>query len=801
MNYLECRNYLKNAEKYGSVLGLENMRTLMSRFQDPQDGLRVIHVAGTNGKGSVIAYLYTTLQLTGRKIGRYISPTLYSYRERLEINGEQITEGEFARIVSRIALESDLMAEEGLPHPTPFEMETAAAFLYFAEHDCDLVLLEVGMGGDLDATNIIKKPVMSVIASISMDHMAFLGNTLGDIADKKAGIIKPGCPMVTVRQKPEAEESIRCACERNQVPLRIADPDKARILRSDVESQTFVYEGEAYTIHLAGTHLKEFAVLALEALQLLHATGIRTTPEQRKKGLFETVWNGRFTILRRDPLFIVDGAHNPAAADTLAASIETYFPGKKLFFIIGMFRDKDYESVLKKTCHYAERIWTIQTPDNARALPAAELAQAASRYHQDVTPAGSIEEAVNAACRAAGADDVILAFGSLSFIGILTEIVRRMPDLSVFRADIDRIDEKIVQLFEERMKLSEQVADYKIRTGKQVLDPEREASKIHTLRQKAHSPFNELGIQELFRQIMAISRKRQYQLLEEHGAGQKEPYTFTAEPDLTDAAVVFQGVEGAYSHAAMRRYFGQDIRAFHVKTFREAMDAVVEGKADYAVLPIENSTAGIVTDIYDLLTEKPLYMIGEQILPIEHVLLGTEESDLAVIRTVCSHPQALQQCKSFLEQHPEWEIREAVNTAEAARTVREMGDPSRAAIASREAGELYGLRVLKENICPNAENVTRFIILGSRPEYREGAGRVSICFELPHEKGSLYNLLSHIIYNGLNMTRIESRPVPGRTWEYRFFVDFEGNLKESAVRNTLRGLEAEALRLKILGNY
>ena len=374
-------------------------------------------------------------------------------------------------------------------------------------------------------------------------------------------------------------------------------------------------------------------------------------------------------------------------------------------------------------------------------------------------------------------------------------------DLLDLRNQLDKLDAQIVELYEDRMELCKQVAEYKISTGKKVFDKQREAEKLATVKSLTHNDFNAHGIQELFEQIMSMSRKLQYQLLETRGAKGRFPFVMVDEIDKKDVRVVYQGVEGAYSHAAMRRYFGEDIHDFHVKTFREAMDVVAGKKADYAVLPIENSTAGIVTDIYDLLTEKELYIVGEQILPIEHVLLGTRDADLGSIRTVWSHPQALAQCKSFLEQHPGWEIHQAANTAEAARGVQMEGDPSRAAIASREAGELYGLRVLAEDICPNTGNVTRFIILSSRQEYREDAGHISICFELPHEKGSLYNLLSHIIYNGLNMTRIESRPVPGRTWEYRFFVDFEGNLRESAVRNALRGLEAEALRLRILGNY
>lgn len=376
-----------------------------------------------------------------------------------------------------------------------------------------------------------------------------------------------------------------------------------------------------------------------------------------------------------------------------------------------------------------------------------------------------------------------------------------MTDLQECRNEIDRIDSEIVRLFERRMKVSEDVAEYKIHTGKQVLDPVRERDKLKVLRAQAHSEFNARGVQELFQQVMAISRKRQYQLLTEEGVAEPRDYHMTDSLPLNDVTVVFQGVEGAYSYAAMRAYFPDEIRNYHVKTFRDAMEEVSAGRADYAVLPIENSTQGIVTDIYDLLTEYQLYIVGEQVVKADHVLLGIPGSSVAEIRTVYSHPQALAQCRKYLEANPGWETVKAANTAASAKMVKEEGDPSRAAIASREAGEFYGLAVLGENLCHNGQNVTRFIIVSSRPVYEKNAEKVSVCFELPHESGTLYNMLSHMIYNGLNMTKIESRPIPGKTWQYRFFVDFLGNLEEPAVKNALRGLEAEADSMRVLGNY
>ena len=312
-----------------------------------------------------------------------------------------------------------------------------------------------------------------------------------------------------------------------------------------------------------------------------------------------------------------------------------------------------------------------------------------------------------------------------------------MIDLQECRNEIDKIDSDIIRLFEQRMKVCEDVAEYKIRTGKKVLDPERERQKLEVLRGKAHGEFNQLGAQELFQQIMAISRKRQYQLLTEHGIEDDEKLEMVDALPLKDVRVVFQGVEGAYSYAAMREYFQDDIESFHVKTWRDAMEAVVEGRADYAVLPIENTTAGIVADIYDLLTEYELSIVGEQIIRPEHVLLGLPDAELEDIRQVCSHPQALSQCGKYLESHPDWKKKEMENTAGSAKKIKEDNDKTQAAIASRQAGELYGLKILAENICYNGQNATRFVIVSKKPIYVKDAHKISIFFELHHESGTL----------------------------------------------------------------
>ena len=374
-------------------------------------------------------------------------------------------------------------------------------------------------------------------------------------------------------------------------------------------------------------------------------------------------------------------------------------------------------------------------------------------------------------------------------------------DLQHLRDQLDDIDEQIVHLYEKRMDICREVAEYKIENGKQVLDKEREKSKLQTLKAMASNDFYRHGVEELFEQIMSMSRKLQYQLLSKRGVIGRLPFMEVDSLKQLSARVVFQGVEGANSEAAMRAYFGDQVNSFHVESFRDAMEAIEEGMADFAVLPIENSSAGIVSSIYDLLVEFENYIVGEQVMKIENCLMSVKGAKLSDIRTVYSHPQALMQSARYLEEHREWQQISMLNTAEAARMVAREQDPSKAAIANSLAAKLYDLDILEPQMCSNAANSTRFIIVTNQKIYRKDAGKISICFEIPHESGSLYHAMSHFIYNGLNMCKIESRPIEGRNWEYRFFIDFEGNLNDSAVKNALRGLRDETRNMRILGNY
>lgn len=375
-----------------------------------------------------------------------------------------------------------------------------------------------------------------------------------------------------------------------------------------------------------------------------------------------------------------------------------------------------------------------------------------------------------------------------------------MRDLTELRKEIDEIDQQMVALFERRMGISEEVAEYKVATGKRVLDKEREKIKIQAVKAMTHNEFNSHGAEELYKQIMAMSRKLQYQKMEQHAIG-RLPFVMVDKLEMEHVRVVYQGVEGAYSQQAMFEFFGEDVNHFHVERWRDAMEAIADGMADYAVLPIENSTAGIVNDNYDLLQEFDNYIVGEQVLSIRHALLGTADAELPDIRTVYSHPQGLMQCAKFLDENRQWQQISLQNTAMAAQKVAADKDKSQAAIASTLAGKQHGLKILQEGVNDSGQNSTRFLIVTNQRIFCKDAKIVSICFEVSHESGCLYNVLSHFIYNNLNMCRIESRPIADRNWEYHFFVDFEGNLNDSAVKNALRGIREEALNLKILGNY
>jgi dihydrofolate synthase/folylpolyglutamate synthase len=424
MTYQEAKAFLEGCNQYAGEYTLEPLKEMLKRLGNPEEQLRFIHIAGTNGKGSTLACISTVMKEAGYKVGRYISPTIYSYRERIQVNEEYIPQEALVRLTERIQETGEQMLKEGFSHPTMFEAETALAFLWFAEQNCDLVVLEVGMGGKTDATNVIHNTLAAVLVSISLDHMGILGNTLGEIAAQKAGIIKPGCTVVTAKQYPEVEEVIYRTAKSLNCPVAQTQPEQIVKKSRSLRGQTFDYkEWKDIEISLAGEYQFLNAALALEVIDALREKGYVIPDSAVYNGLKHVVWNGRFTVIAEEPCFIIDGAHNRDAAMQLRRTIEQYLPGKRLIFIMGVLADKEYDLVARQTAPLADEIITVMTPDNPRALPAEVLAETVAKYQPHVQAAESLGDAVEKAYALAGKEDVILAFGSLSYLGALTREV------------------------------------------------------------------------------------------------------------------------------------------------------------------------------------------------------------------------------------------------------------------------------------------------------------------------------------------------------------------------------------------
>ena len=376
-----------------------------------------------------------------------------------------------------------------------------------------------------------------------------------------------------------------------------------------------------------------------------------------------------------------------------------------------------------------------------------------------------------------------------------------IQDLSVTREEIDKVDKQIVELIEKRMDLALQVAEYKMSTGKPIYDRQRELEKLDKLGHMASTEFNAKSVQELFLQIMSVSRRYQYRVIGDRDHVIEKMFTKIAHLNITDKTkVVYAGVPGAFAETAMVAYFGEKINGSNVKDFHEVAQSVAEGKADYGVLPIENSTAGFVNGIYDLLDRFSLSIVGEQKVCVNQCLLGIPGTELSDVKTVFSHPQGLMQSKEYLEQ-TDWKQVSMANTALSAKKVHDDMDNTQVAIASQRAAQIYGLSVLNPKLNVSDNNTTRFVIASKKREYEEKANKVSISFSLPHTCGTLYNILAHFIFNNVNMTSIESIPLSGKQWEYCFFVDFEGNLGDVDVVNALKGIMAETENFRILGCF
>jgi len=419
MNYTDAKNFIENKDIQKSVFGLETTAELLNRLGSPQDKIKVVHVAGTNGKGSVIAFLNKILICARLKTGTYTSPALTDFRENIKINNKKISKKDFAKLIELISSEVSKMIKDGFCHPTRFEIETALAYLYFFKNNCDISLIETGMGGKLDATNAVKKPVMEIITSVDFDHIQYLGNTLEKIASHKAGIIKPGTTVVSINQNSKVNNEIENACKLNNCELIYADAARISNLKYSLKKTTFDYKticGNQIKarIELLGAYQPANAIIAIEAAEVLKKH-FKISDTQICSGLKGAKWFGRFTVLSRKPLFILDGAHNAAAAKQLAKSLDIYLKGKNIIFIFGVFSDKDYKGILRETAHYAKKIIIIDAPSD-RALEQSKILEEIKKYNKCAFPSKNIEDAIKQSLENTNENDAIVAFGSLSFL-------------------------------------------------------------------------------------------------------------------------------------------------------------------------------------------------------------------------------------------------------------------------------------------------------------------------------------------------------------------------------------------------
>jgi folylpolyglutamate synthase/dihydrofolate synthase len=422
MDYNEAMDYIHGTLKFGSKLGLHNIGVLLDLMGNPHKKLKYVHVAGTNGKGSTVAFISSILEASGYRVGIYTSPFIQRFTERIKINKDEISKEELARLTSQVKEKVDLMVSKGENHPTEFEIVTAIAFQYFYESGCDIVVLEVGLGGRFDSTNIIDTPDLAVITTISYDHMDRLGNTLSSIAFEKAGIIKPGCDVISYEQQPEASEVIQKACRDRNARLNQIGFSGLKPMEFGIDGQIFDYEEyKTLEIKLLGEHQLKNAAVSVKAAQLLALKGYNITEATIRKGLKDTRWPGRLEVLKVNPAVLVDGAHNVEGAVVLRKALDKYFPGKRLIFIMGVLVDKDYKAMMETVLPGCSRVITI-TPNSSRALPASELASSARAYCKNVYISDTIEEAIRLGLQDASSEDIICAFGSLYYIGAVREL-------------------------------------------------------------------------------------------------------------------------------------------------------------------------------------------------------------------------------------------------------------------------------------------------------------------------------------------------------------------------------------------
>ena len=403
----------------GSRPGLETVTELLRRLGDPQKDLPVIHIAGTNGKGSTGSFLASVLMEAGYKVGRTMSPMIQSYRDQFRINDTWISESDLDRLFRRIDVAGKQMEEDGLPGPTLFEAETALALLYFRENEVDYALVETGMGGLLDATNVFDRPLAAVITSISMDHMAFLGDRIEDIAAHKAGIIRPGCPVVLAENPEQVERVVRETAKKEGAPLAMVRKDDYQVVEETPEGGTFTWKGQRFHLSMPGAHQISNAVTALLTISLLLPELAAGNMETLRSGLERTRLPGRMELICRDPAVYRDGAHNPDGVSRLVSFVEKHFTKRRIVYIIGILKDKDFERMMQMLVPTGKAFYVFR-PDNPRGLEAEKLVETIRHYSKDgqgVHPCGDVNTALTKALREEPREDsVFIVCGSLSFM-------------------------------------------------------------------------------------------------------------------------------------------------------------------------------------------------------------------------------------------------------------------------------------------------------------------------------------------------------------------------------------------------
>ena len=418
MNVAQALEFIQSVCWQGTHPGLERITELMGRLGDPQKELKFIHITGTNGKGSVSAMVTAALDAAGYRTGRFTSPHLRFYNERIHVSGKDISDEELCRLAEQVKPAVEAMEEK----PSEFEIWTAMALCYFRECKCDIVVLEVGLGGRLDSTNVIPAPEVAVITNLGLEHTEYLGDTIEKIAYEKSGIIKNGCHVVLYGQSEEAQAVVREKCSRCGCELCITDASQQELIYSDLSGQVLNYRNRKnLRLRLLGTYQYRNAAVALDVIDALNRRGFSISEQAVEQGLANVVWPGRFEVLQDRPLVIVDGAHNPNGVEELAKCINAYLPGRKVTFVMGVMADKNYATMLDEIVPVAKQFITV-TPESERALSAQELAKTIqTQLHVPAQSGGGVKQGISLALEQAEEDDVIVIFGSLYQVGEVHE--------------------------------------------------------------------------------------------------------------------------------------------------------------------------------------------------------------------------------------------------------------------------------------------------------------------------------------------------------------------------------------------